>query len=1313
MNSIKPFQPTKGLVPTVRNISTLNDDLPDVAPVFRDEELTYKQDSGMTGELLLTLLEAMKQFRVQSGGSITVSNNTTVIRNNICSIVNNFRNAVSGRGSVSLDLLLKNISDTFSSEAPSARSAELLIERLNEQISSLGITAGRHSASAAELRATAGSAQRAVESELKKNADLTGELSYFGEIHGEIQLRKLYPQLRVQNGETGGAENSLSRTLRNILHRENPLTYPRQAPAQGGSAGVGTSEESRVSGNSAAVRNIALSALGESHEANAHPAPHEPRAANAPNVGTFTRGADVTLLSQRDLRYSKTVGFTASNEVKANHADLINRADRADHADSTAFYRYLVHRSESADGQNFVSGSIGALPPAELIKLNSYLTEPRQPLLRETLRYTEVSGEVLRGRAADAENSENTEIPANSGNYSNYANLRSSESGKILLFNEGAVKLPGRSDYEYFARYAEYANHTNYTNNTNYTELSARQPRGTHDTHEVGGLRETELFYLQSPPEPDFTAVSEHFTRFGDLHSAEHAGSAVNLPHRDFSHDPLGAEVTRYLSEIRREIITSAAAQSQRAAKIFQAVETDASQRSSPISEASLGRDRLIRELLPWATADSARSNEAALHSAELIMLNRYTDSSSAGNAVVSGVMTDTTQMHKTSAETFDLLEPHLGASIRPGKAVLMYGSLFGQTDTTTAGTAKLLHTLVYTENRATERLFDSTAAEEPHSVSPAQPAKARPGYSAGTTADGELIYAENSTQNTAHEPKETLITTKSQRSNANIHAADLVTPRSNQRIPNSANSANSDSLPNSSGSAAIIPPQIGGKTYIPAGTVILHGAARGLLIRELFGRSAAKNEGQNGTDGLFGRGGIPIGEGASFSAAARERLKSAAQKTALGGAVSTEAELLHISCTISESASAGTARSAAAALVLMQEKLVGNADIAGITTASGAVSAHSASLPNTTGTHAAGAESQGSTLVLRMLRDISQREELRRIILRNSAGTLVSAAAISAFNEPHTSNGSTFSAAGSSPKRYLTVNEISHGENTRTIERFIGRNNYLRQIEKLYRSERLILGQRDIHGVSVNRDKSAPRGEIFVYPENPVVTSHNTYNTEALVFGVSPGYTDEDHRSPTSHSRVDSRDHRSVHGNSVRRGGLEHFANSVRGNITLKNSFTEYFTTADGGSSAKVSGRPLQERADSPENTLLYAESGGGTIENGGLELASKPQSSPQERSDSPRAESSPADAKQPLPPAEEIYRQLNINSDISRLLSSEEALKTYVRNQINSYFSEQHSRSGDIINRNSYHSTEMICEQVITRLEQRLKTERRLNGR
>ncbi|MGN1109554.1 MAG: hypothetical protein ACI4RK_09265 [Oscillospiraceae bacterium] len=1293
MNSIKPFQPAKGLVPTVRNISTLNDDLPNVSPVFRDDELTYKQDSGMTGELLLTLLEAMKQFRVQSGGSITVSNNTTVIRNNICSIVNNFRNAVSGRGSVSLDLLMKNISDTFSSEAPSARSAELLIERLTEQINALGITAGRHSASAAELRAAAGSAQRAVEQALKKNADLTGELSYFGGIPGEVQLRKLYPQPSVHNGDTNGAENSLSGTFRSILHRENPLTYPRQAPAQGRSAGAGTPEENRVPGNSAAVRNITRSAPGDTNSDNSPREPHESRAANAPNADTFTRSADVTLLSRRDFWYPKTAGFPAVNGAWTDHAD---RIDRTDQADSAAVYRYLVHRSEPADGQNSVSGSPGALPPAELIQLNSYLTELRQPLLRETLRYAEVSGEVLRGSAADAENSGNAEIPANAGNSANSANPRTSESGEKLMFNEGAVKLPGRSDYAYFANY------------TNFAEPTARQPRGSHETHAAvtpgnpaaGGFRETELFYLQKPQDMTSAGNPERSAGSGDSHNAEHsehaehaghtkyakyADSAVYVPHRSPSPAPRGAEVTRYLAEIRRELIVSAAAQSQRAAEVSQAAETSASQRPALASTASLGHNRLLRALLPGAAADSERSDEAALHAAELIVLNRYADSDSAGNAAVPGAMTETAPVRKPSAEAFDLLEPHPGAALRPSKAALMYGSLSGQPGNTTSGTVELLRTLIYTENRATEPFFGSTAAAEPHSVTPAQPARTRPGYAAGTTAAGELIYAENSAQNAAHES-------------------------------NSANTANADNLPNSFSGAAITPPQIEGKTYLPAGAVILPGAARSLLIRQIFGRSAAGNAGHNGTAGLPGRDGIPGAEGASFSAIESERLPSAAQRSSPGGAGFTEAELLHISRTIPEGAPAGTARSAAAALVLTQGKPDGNAGISNITPASGAVNAHSASMLNTTGTPGAAAEPQGSTLVLRELREISQREELRRIILRDSTGMSVSAAAIAAFNEPNAPHAvkSTKSAAD----RYLTVPADSPGQETRTIEHFVGWNNYLQQIDRLYQSERITAGQRGIPGVTTNEDKNAPRGEISAYPANAAEAAHNSHdannpnNPGTLVYGVLAGNTGRERSFPTAHRHGDSRDHRSERGNSSRRGGLEYFTSLVRGDLTLKNSFTEYFTTAEGGS-AGDSGKTAQGRTDSPESALLYAESGGGTIENGGLVLAAKPQNSPQERSDSPRAESSPADNPQPLPPAEEIYKQLNINSDISRLLSSEEALKNYVRNQINSYFSEQHSRSGDNITQNSYHSTEMICEQVITRLEHRLKTERRLNGR
>ncbi|MGN0596259.1 MAG: hypothetical protein ACI4J1_02885, partial [Ruminiclostridium sp.] len=169
MNSIKPFKPAKGLTPTLRNISMLSGDTPQVSEIFRDDELTYKQDSAITGEILLTLLEALRQFRVQSGGSISVSNNTTVIKNNICSIVNNFRSAAGGSGSVTLNLLLKNISEAFSEGTPSPQSTELLINQLSEQIKTLGVSTEKRKATVSEIRNSTFSKGGLSEFVLKKN----------------------------------------------------------------------------------------------------------------------------------------------------------------------------------------------------------------------------------------------------------------------------------------------------------------------------------------------------------------------------------------------------------------------------------------------------------------------------------------------------------------------------------------------------------------------------------------------------------------------------------------------------------------------------------------------------------------------------------------------------------------------------------------------------------------------------------------------------------------------------------------------------------------------------------------------------------------------------------------------------------------------------------------------------------------------------------------------------------------------------------------------------------------------------------------
>ncbi len=198
MNIIKPFQPAKGIVPTVRSISTLSGDIQGEFPELRDGELTYRQDPAAAGELLLMLLEALKQFRAQSGGSISISNSTSVIRNNICSIVNNFRSAAVG--TAGLELLLKKIGEVFSSEAteaPSPQSAELLIKQLSGQIEKMGISPKGHAALVSELRGGIPRVdmERAAGNTLKKNSELTARL-YSGKIH----IHRLFDRSGGMNG---------------------------------------------------------------------------------------------------------------------------------------------------------------------------------------------------------------------------------------------------------------------------------------------------------------------------------------------------------------------------------------------------------------------------------------------------------------------------------------------------------------------------------------------------------------------------------------------------------------------------------------------------------------------------------------------------------------------------------------------------------------------------------------------------------------------------------------------------------------------------------------------------------------------------------------------------------------------------------------------------------------------------------------------------------------------------------------------------------------------------------------------------------
>ena len=169
--------------------------------------------------------------------------------------------------------------------------------------------------------------------------------------------------------------------------------------------------------------------------------------------------------------------------------------------------------------------------------------------------------------------------------------------------------------------------------------------------------------------------------------------------------------------------------------------------------------------------------------------------------------------------------------------------------------------------------------------------------------------------------------------------------------------------------------------------------------------------------------------------------------------------------------------------------------------------------------------------------------------------------------------------------------------------------------------------------------------------------------------------------------------------------GALSQPHNAAMGEkLVLKENFTEYFSDSRISAERSAAARYIEtERNGEP---LTFALSG---------EPVSAAPNSAEAAREQPSAHGETA-AEQPeaaLPPAEEIYRQLNIDGDITKLLSSEEALNSYIRNQINSYFSEQNPERGDKMILNSYRSVEIICERVLSKLESRLKTERRLSGR
>lgn len=208
MTSFKPFQPHKGLKPVIRSIATLDDRPADSVLPFRDDELTFKNDnSAMTGDFLLMLIDALRQFRAQSSNEISVTNNTSLISNNICNIINNYKNTITTGGSQQLNVLLNRISSAFSAnELPAAESTERMITELLRHSESFSHSDRRTAPSTGDIIRYSDNIHntRVLVDAIKKNAEIS-EFSFLNiENLGNVSLAEIYRSIEKQASAESG-----------------------------------------------------------------------------------------------------------------------------------------------------------------------------------------------------------------------------------------------------------------------------------------------------------------------------------------------------------------------------------------------------------------------------------------------------------------------------------------------------------------------------------------------------------------------------------------------------------------------------------------------------------------------------------------------------------------------------------------------------------------------------------------------------------------------------------------------------------------------------------------------------------------------------------------------------------------------------------------------------------------------------------------------------------------------------------------------------------------------------------------------------
>ncbi|MGN0597648.1 MAG: hypothetical protein ACI4J1_10040, partial [Ruminiclostridium sp.] len=261
------------------------------------------------------------------------------------------------------------------------------------------------------------------------------------------------------------------------------------------------------------------------------------------------------------------------------------------------------------------------------------------------------------------------------------------------------------------------------------------------------------------------------------------------------------------------------------------------------------------------------------------------------------------------------------------------------------------------------------------------------------------------------------------------------------------------------------------------------------------------------------------------------------------------------------------------------------------------------------------------------------------------------------------------------------------------------------------------------IYSSDIYRQNSREEKEYFT-SENSFVSTDNSFtvlqynsaspdNVNAIL--QKPAFTSDN--AVIYNSNTDIYSTISALSEKTEKQGGKSFYDILNNDLTLKNSLAQYnysafeSTVLQSENLFSYASANEAETAYAGEKKAHYRKNDGADKE---LVFAYTEQNFNEDSAEGlPHNETEETARNPALPTAEELYSQLNINSNISKLLSSEKELNSYIKNQIISYFSQQNSHSGDKFTLNSYNSIEIICEQVMSLLERRLKTERRLNGR